>query len=64
MRKRLISRVSRSDEVPMYGWFKWESAAVVEVTSEARGHSIEETLIIQGKISWRASAPGLQRLCG
>lgn len=36
--------------------------AVVEVTSEAEGHPIEEALLNDGTMGWRADVPGLQTI--
>lgn len=39
-----------------------EQAAVVEVTSEMEGHSIEQALLDDGTQSWRAGVPGIQTI--
>lgn len=60
MRKRLISATGTAAPAPGDDWLQLGQAAVVEVTSEAEGHSIEEALVNDGTQGWRANAPGIQ----
>ena len=62
MRKRLIPPISQTDSVSGQGWFELDRAALVEVTSEADAHPIEEALVSQGGKGWRAATPGVQTI--
>jgi hypothetical protein len=60
MRKRLISPIRWTGAVLRRGWLELDRAAVVEVTSEAAAHPIEEALLNEGGRGWRAATPGVQ----
>ena len=62
MRKRLISTLGANAPAPGRDWLQLAKAAVVEVTSEAEGYSIEEALLTDGTRGWRANVPGLQTI--
>lgn len=57
MRKRLISTLGTNAPAPGHDWLQLAKAAVVEVTSEAEGYSIEEALLTDGTRGWRANVP-------
>src|SRR5215472_15468357 len=62
MRKRLISTSRATAPAQSHEWLELGQAALVEVTSEAEGHSIEEALLNDGSGGWRAGVPGVQTI--
>jgi hypothetical protein len=62
MRKRLISTPRTTAPGQDHDWLQLGQVAVVEVTSEAEGHPIEEALLNDGTMGWRADVPGLQTI--
>ena len=60
MRKRLISTLGTNAPAPGHDWLQLAKAAVVEVTSEAEGYSIEEALLTDGTRDWKANVSSLQ----
>jgi len=62
MRKRVISKTDMTSPSPDQDWLELGRAVVVEVTSEAEGHSIEEALLNDGTRGWRADVPGTQTI--
>jgi len=62
MRKRFIESVRHSDPDANRGWLDLDTAALVEVTSEAADYPIERALLHDGPRGWRAAAPGVQTI--
>ena len=62
MRKRVIAPVPQNASVPSQAWLDVESAAVVEVTSEAKEYPIESALVSGEMRGWRAADPGTQTI--
>jgi hypothetical protein len=61
MRKRLISPSRKASTAKERNWLDLDETAVVEVTSEAADHPVEEALLRDGR-GWRAEAPGPQTI--
>lgn len=62
MRKRLIEPAPHSNPDVNRGWLHLETAALVEVTSEAEGYPVDGALLSDGKRGWHAAAPGTQTI--
>jgi hypothetical protein len=62
MRKRLITTASRDAPHLEEGWLDLESAATVEVTSEAKGYPVESALVSGEMRGWRAADSGSQTI--
>jgi len=64
MRKRLITPKPQDAPSPNEDWLDLDSAAVVEVTSEEKGYSVESALVSGDVQGWRAadSSPQTIRL--
>jgi hypothetical protein len=62
MRKRLITQKPQDSSSPNADWLDLESAAVVEVTSEEKGYSVESALISGETQGWRAADSGTQTI--
>jgi hypothetical protein len=62
MRKRLIPTTSQDAPHPDEGWLDLDSAATVEVTSEAKEYPIESALLSGGGRGWRAADSGTQTI--
>ena len=62
MRKRLIATASQDAPHLEEGWLDLESAATVEVTSEAKGHPVESALVSGEMRGWRAADSGSQTI--
>ncbi len=62
MRKRLVPSDRRSHSESGPAWLALDTAASVEVTSEAEGYPIEAALVGDGQRGWRADAPGTQTI--
>jgi len=62
MRKRLIA--SASEDIPDFnaGWLDLGSAAIVEVTSEAKEYPVESALVSGETRGWRAGTSGTQTI--
>jgi hypothetical protein len=60
MRKRLLIPTSEIDRLSSTDFIDLESAAVVEVTSEAADFPVESALILRETQGWRAGLPGSQ----
>jgi hypothetical protein len=62
MRKRLITPKPQDFSLPNENWLDLESAAVVEVTSEEKGHPVESALVSSETQGWRAADSGTQTI--
>lgn len=62
MRKRLISIARATAPAESHEWLELGQTALVEVTSEAEGHAIEDALLNDGSGGWRANGPGVQTI--
>ena len=62
MRKRLIPTTSQAAPRPDEGWLDLDSAATVEVTSEAKDYPIESALVSGEGRGWRAADSGAQTI--
>ncbi len=61
MRKKLVSPSQKAATGEEHGWLNLDEAAVVEVTSEAADHPVEEALLRDGS-GWRAEVSGPQTI--
>jgi hypothetical protein len=62
MRKRLITPIPKDAPHPDEGWLDLDSAATVEVTSEAKEYPVESALVSGESQGWRAASPGTQTI--
>jgi hypothetical protein len=62
MRKRLITTTSPDAPHLDEGWLDLDSAATVEVTSEAREYPVESALVLGEMRGWRAADSGTQTI--
>lgn len=62
MRKRLITTTSQNAPHLDKGWLDLDSAATVEVTSEAKEYPVESALVSGEAQGWRAASPGTQTI--
>ena len=62
MRKRLITTTSQNTPHLDKGWLDLDSAARVEVTSEAKEYPVESALVSGEMRGWRAGGPGTQTI--
>jgi hypothetical protein len=62
MRKRLITTTSENVPHLDKGWLDFDSAATVEVTSEAKEYPIESALVSGEMWGWRADDSGTQTI--
>ena len=62
MRKRIISAIPDTDRPQDEGWLTVDTAASIEVSSEAQGHPVESALSFGETQGWRAATPGPQRI--
>jgi hypothetical protein len=64
MRKHLIASAPQRNRESKSGrnWLELETAATVEVTSEAEGFPVEGALLSEGQRGWRAATPGTQTI--
>ena len=62
MRKRLITTTSQNAPHLDKGWLDLDSAATVEVTSEAKEYPVESALVSGEMRGWRAADSGTQTI--
>ena len=62
MRKRLITKTSQNAPHLDKGWLDLDSAATVEVTSEAKEYPVESALVSGEMRGWRAADSGTQTI--
>ena len=62
MRKRLITTTSQNAPHLDKGWLDLDSAATVEVTSEAKEYPVESALVSGEMRGWRAANTGTQTI--
>jgi hypothetical protein len=62
MRKRLITTTSQNAPHLDKGWLDLDSAAMVEVTSEAKEYPVESALVSGEMRGWRAADSGTQTI--
>jgi len=62
MRKRLITTTSQNAPNLDKGWLDLDSAATVEVTSEAKEYPVESALVSGEMRGWRAADSGTQTI--
>src|ERR1700687_6202173 len=62
MRKRLITTTSQNAPHLDKGWLDLDSAATVEVTSEAKEYPVESALVSGEMQGWRAADSGTQTI--
>ena len=62
MRKRLITSTAETIGTGGGGWLDVERAAVVEVTSEDQGFTVESAFVSGDSPGWRAATPGTQTI--
>src|ERR1700687_5904830 len=62
MRKRLITTTSQNAPYLGKGWLDLDSAATVEVTSEAKQYPVESALVSGETRGWRAADSGTQTI--
>jgi len=62
MRKRLITKASQDASHLDEGWLDLDSAATVEVTSEAKEYPVESALVLGEMRGWRAADSGSQTI--
>jgi len=62
MRKRLIASASQDIPHSNAGWLDLGSAAIVEVTSEAKEYPVESALVSGEMRGWRAGTSGAQTI--
>ncbi len=62
MRKRLITPIPQAAPPRDEGWLDIERIAVVEVTSEEKGHPVESALVSGETQGWRAADSGCQTI--
>jgi hypothetical protein len=62
MRKRLITTASQDAPHPDHGWLDLDSAATVEVSSEAKEYPVEFALVSGEMRGWRADTSGTQTI--
>jgi hypothetical protein len=62
MRKRLITTTSQNAPNPDKDWLDLDSAATVEVTSEAKEYPVESALVSGQMRGWRAADSGTQTI--
>jgi hypothetical protein len=62
MRKRLITPIPKDAPHPDEGWLDLDSAATVEVTSEAKEYPVESALVSGEMQGWRAASTGTQTI--
>jgi hypothetical protein len=62
MRKRLITPIPKDAPHLDEGWLDLDSAATVEVTSEAKEYPVESTLVSGEMRGWRAASLGPQTI--
>jgi hypothetical protein len=62
MRKRLITTASQDAPHLDEGWLDLDSAATVEVTSEAMEYPVESAMVSGEMLGWRAADSGTQTI--
>jgi hypothetical protein len=62
MRKRLITTIPQDAPSLDEGWLNLDGVAVVEVTSEEKGHPVESALVAGEMLGWRAADSGAQTI--
>ena len=62
MRKSLITTTPENAPHLDKGWLDLDSAATVEVTSEAKEYPVESALVLGEVLGWRAAASGAQTI--
>jgi hypothetical protein len=62
MRKRIITEVRQAEFSHTEEWLDLEEIAEVGITSEDSAHPIEDALLQDGKIGWRAATTGKQTI--